>query len=363
MRNRFLLLTLPLLASISVAACGGHGAATQAVVVPLPTPAVSPAATLAPPTETLVPPTPVIATAAPTATPEPLPSPTVEPTATAPASPTAEPPSDAPTLEPNALVDPTIEPSLLVNGIPFYEIAVMPPEVQANVREIFEKGQKLGRNAHAFSKTGDSLTLTRDYLAKFDQGRYNLGIYQALQPTIDFYAGSFARFGVAARNGLHAWTAFADGEADPTQCAADESMVECEVRLHNPSVLLIRLGTNDVAPGEYYEEAMRFAIEYSIDNGIIPVLGTKADRFEGDNRNNEVLRRLAAEYGVPVWDFDVVAGTLPNRGLGPDNVHLSATETNDYTRPDTFQAGYPVNDLTALFTLDMIRRAISEETP
>lgn len=166
---------------------------------------------------------------------------------------------------------------------------------------------------------------------------------------------------MAARNGLHAWSALRPGEADSSLCNADESMVECEVRLHNPSVIIFRLGTNDVAEGEYFERAMREAVEYSIKQGIIPVLGTKADRFEGDNRNNEAVRRIAAEYGVPIWDFDVVAGTLPNRGMGKDNVHLSGTETNDYTQPETFLTGYPVNDLTALFMLDMIRRTVTEE--
>jgi hypothetical protein len=344
--RRIAVLILLLAAAVLSAACSRAAAGempTAAVAAVLPTPELATPG----PTPTLIP--------SPTAAPSATPTPTPLPTATVP--PTATP---APTGEPAVAVfptPPTLEPALLVNGIPFYEIAVMPPEVEANVREIFAKGQALGRNPRAFSKVGDSLTLTRDYMAKFDQGRYNLGPYQQLQPAIDHYAGSFARFGVAARNGLHAWTAFAEGDADPSLCAPDESMVECEVRLHNPSVLLIRLGTNDVAPGEYYENAMRFAVEFSIERGIIPVLGTKADRFEGDNRNNEVLRRLAAEYGVPVWDFDVVAGTLPNRGLGQDNVHLTATESNDYTRPDTFQAGYPVNDLTALFMLDMIRRA------
>jgi hypothetical protein len=98
-------------------------------------------------------------------------------------------------------------------------------------------------------------------------------------------------------------------------------------------------------------------IEHCIAEGVIPVLGTKPDRFEGpDGRNNDIIRRLTAEYRVPLWDFDHVAGTLPERGLSDDNVHLTIYRSNDYNDPETFNRGYPVNDLTALLVLDAIRQ-------
>ncbi len=237
----------------------------------------------------------------------------------------------------------------------------MPPEVQANVRTIFAMGQALGRDPRAFSKVGDSVSLTSHYFARFDQNRYNLGLYAHLQPTIDYYVGSFERFGLAVRVGLHAWIAFRPGLADPDQCELDEHMVECEFRQHNPSVLLIRLGTNDTAEGDAYEKAIRYSIQYSIDNGIIPVLVTKSDRFEGDDRHNATMRALAAEYSVPLWDFDVVAGTLPDRGLSGDTVHLTMYGVNDFNDPATLSFGYPLSDLTGLMMLDTIRQTIAGE--
>ncbi|MEZ4539288.1 MAG: SGNH/GDSL hydrolase family protein [Chloroflexota bacterium] len=242
--------------------------------------------------------------------------------------------------------------------MPVEHFIIMPPEVRANVQTIFARGQELGRNPHAFSKVGDSISLTSHYFARFDQHRYNLGLYERLQPTIDFYDGSFERFGLAVRIGLHAWIAFRPGLADPDQCEPGEHMVECEFRRHNPSVLLIRLGTNDTAEGDAYEKAIRFAIKYSIDNGVIPVLVTKSDRFEGDDRHNVTLRALAAEYAVPLWDFDVVAGTLPDRGLSGDTVHLTMYGVNDFTDPATLSFGYPLSDLTGLMMLDAIRQTI-----
>jgi hypothetical protein len=251
----------------------------------------------------------------------------------------------------------------MVNGVPVEYFAVLPADVRQNVRAIYARGQELGRDPHAFSKLGDSISLTSHYLARFDQNKYSLGIYHDLQPAIDFYRDSFERFGVALRIGLHAWTAFKPGLADPEKCESKEHMVECEFRLHNPSVLLVRLGTNDVAPGDAFERAMRHTIEYSIANGIIPVLGTKSDRFEGDDRHNPTIRALADEYNIPLWDFDLVAGTLPDRGLGGDSVHLTMYGLNDYRDPKTLMFGYPLSDLTALFVLDDIRQVISEENP
>ena len=234
----------------------------------------------------------------------------------------------------------------------------MPPETVENVRRIFAHGQELGRNPRAFSKLGDSISLTSHYFARFDQSRYNLGIYSALQPTIDTYDHSFERFGMAVRIGLLAWISFRPGVADPQLCRPEEHMVECELRLHNPSVLVIRLGTNDIAPGDAFERAIRHAIETSIAEGIIPLLVTKSDRFEGDNRHNETLRALAAEYAVPLWDFDLVAGTLPDRGLGGDAVHLTMYASDDFSDPAALSFGYPLSDLTGLFALDAIRRVV-----
>jgi hypothetical protein len=265
------------------------------------------------------------------------------------------------TPEPTPTATPPPDPAWQINGVPVEAFAVLPPETRVTVREIFVRGQQLGRNPRAFSKLGDSISLTSHYLARYDQKRYDLGIYNALQPTIDYYRRSYDRFGVALRIGLYAWNAFRPGIADPDKCALDEHMVACEFRLQNPSVLLVRLGTNDIAPGDSFERALRYTIEYSVAHGVIPVLSTKSDRFEGDNRHNETMRALAAEYHIPLWDFDLVASTLPDRGLGGDNVHLTMFASNDFSDPRALNFGYPLSDLTALFVLDEIRRTVDPD--
>ena len=246
--------------------------------------------------------------------------PTPAPTAAATSSPTSQPTATVTAVLSNTEVAVPIT----VNGISVENFIKMSPAVIANSRAIFANGQTLGRNPHAFSKVGDSVTLTDHYLTRFDSGYYNLGDYTYLQLAIDHFAGSFERYGVAARIGLHAWSLFDPLWANKEWCQPNEDMIACEIRLNNPSILLIRLGSNDSAGGAYFEDNMRLLVEYAISQGIIPVLATKPDRFEGpDNRNNLAIMKLAEEYQVPLWDFDVLAETLPNKGL----VHSFPTTT------------------------------------
>ena len=237
----------------------------------------------------------------------------------------------------------------------------MPEEVQQNVREIYRRGQQLGRNAQAFSKLGDSLIATPSFLVPFDTGLYDLGEYAYLQPAIDYFAGSFERYGVALRPGLHSWGVFDPLWANKDWCSANEDLLACEVRLNNPGVLLILLGTNDAGNPPGFDYNMRKVIEYALENGIIPVIVTKADRFEGpDNINNEILRQIAADFQIPLWDYDLVAETLPGRGLTEDQVHLTVFPENDYTLAEAYQTGHGVHNLTGLMVLEAIRAAISE---
>lgn len=288
-----------------------------------------------------------------TATPEP-PTPTLRPTLTPTPENTAT-PSKTPTPEPTATPTETPVPTatpINVGGIPLDQIVIMSPDVRETIRVTSELGRQLGRNPNAFSKIGDSVTLTPHYLTRFDKGPYVLGDYAYLQPAIDHFSGSFERYGVATRIGLHAWSLFDPLWADKEWCLPNEDMVACEVRLHNPSVLLIRLGSNDAGAESAFNNNMRALVEYALENGIVPILATKADRFEGsDNRNNKIIQQIALEYSLPLWDFDRAADIIPGRGLGSDQVHMTMADSNDYTDPKSFERGYPVSDLTALMTL------------
>lgn len=334
------------IAALLLAGCGRapQPAALAAARAALPTLAATALVPFAP---SATPTTPTPAPTLPSPTPTPAPSSTLPPSATPPA--TAEATGTA-----------TPDPARQVNGVPFDAIAVLPPETQLHVREVLARGRDLGRNPNAFSKLGDSGVLIESNLTRFDNGPVELGPYAFLQPAIDYYAGSWARYGVSARVALTTIGTFDPMFADPKWCAPGEHMLACEIRLHNPSVMLIRLGTND-GRAELYEKYMRQIVQYCLDNGVVPVLSTKADRFEGDDSINEATRRIAAELRVPLWDFDRVAATLPGRGLTGDHAHLTVYGKNDYNDPEALSRGYPVSDLTALIVLDALRELGSRE--
>lgn len=346
--------TTPIAAAATATATTTATTPTEATAVPSATPIASPTATPSPsavPTDT--------PTATPTVTPAATAVPTLPPTVAATTQPT-EPPAPTPAPTELSAVAPAdaVAPDV-VNGLPVESFILFPDGARENARAIWQRGREIGRHPNRFSKIGDSVVLTDHYLTRFDSGYYTLRPYDYLQPTIDYFSGSFSRYGVGARVGLHAWALFDPMWADKEWCQPNEHMVACEIRLNNPAVLLIRMGSNDSGPADVFDENMRQLVAYSIEQGVLPVLTTKADRFEGDNRNNETMRAIAADYQIPLIDFDRVAETLPNRGLSGDDVHLTMADADDYTDPKTFERGYPVSDLVMLMMLHALRQEVT----
>ncbi|MFN8531641.1 MAG: LysM peptidoglycan-binding domain-containing protein [Anaerolineae bacterium] len=271
------------------------------------------------------------------------------------------PPTDTPTITPTA----TIAPPSTVNGVPIDQIIVINDSVRENIRAIFATGETLGRNPNAFSKVGDSTIENPFFLARFDDpapNAYNLGDYAYLQRVIDTYRGSFGRDSIAVRVGLHTWSLLDPMWADPYNCNSGETLLACEIRHHNPSVMIIRLGSNDVGVPNLVDRDLRQIVDFCVLNGIVPILGTKADRFDGpNNTNNNLIRQIAQDYALPLWDFDLIAGTIPGRGLLPDAVHMTSFYPHDWTQPAAFQTGHGIHNLTALIALDAVRNVLGVE--
>ncbi len=244
-----------------------------------------------------------------------------------------------------------------INGVPMSSILVMPPQTVATVRMIYGVGQAFKRNPQAFSKLGDSTIENPYFLARFDTPDYNLGHYSYLQTAIDAFRGSFGRDSVAVRRGLHSWSVYDPMWADTSQCKVGETILLCEIRLNNPMMLIIKLGSNDVGVPDQFETNIRHLVVDTTMQGVIPILSTKADRHEGSNLNNEIIRRLAAEYNVPLWDFDLLAGTLGGRGLAPDDVHLTTFYAHDWRQAEALKRGYGLMNLTGLMMVDAVWRA------
>lgn len=257
-------------------------------------------------------------------------------------------------------VTPTIPPPpTAVNGLKVDYFVQMSDETVANIRQIYAIGQAMGRDDAAFSKLGDSTIENPFFLARFDEEAYHLGDYLYLQSVIDHYRGSFGRQGMAVRRGLHTWSVLDPMWAPKPTCLGGEHMLACEFRVHNPSVLVVRMGSNDAGIPDTVDKNLREIVEFTIESGVIPIMATKADRFDGaDNINNEIIRQIAKDYHLPLWDFDLVAGTIPGRGLGPDNVHMTTFYAHDYRSSLAFRTGNGVHNLTALITLDRVWRVL-----
>jgi hypothetical protein len=118
------------------------------------------------------------------------------------------------------------------------------------------------------------------------------------------------------------------------------------------------LGTNDVWHPDEFEPQMRKIIEYSIENGTIPILATKADNQDSDHSINATIARLAWEYDIPLWNFWAAVEPLPAHGLQEDEVHLTWGRTA-FDDPEAMKRAWPVRNLTALQVLDAVWRKVT----
>lgn len=233
------------------------------------------------------------------------------------------------------------------------------PVFTETARQIYLRGLVLGRDSNHFSKAGDCESSTGWYLSEFDGNppTYRLGEYAYLRPTIEFFAGSFERESIAVRRGANTSSLLTTLWADPAQCRPGETMLACEFRVHNPSIVLIAVGSNDFVRVDTFEEQMRRIIEYTISQGVVPILSTKADNSEGDHQINRIIGFLAHEYDLPLWNFWLAVQPLPDHGLSPDGIHLTFGG-NLFDNPVNMQKAWPWRNLTALQALDAARQAL-----
>lgn len=213
------------------------------------------------------------------------------------------------------------------------------PEVTETAREIYRKGVAMGNNPKAFSKVGDCQNVREAFLGFFDHpGKYEdmTGI-GAMQDTINNFAGYFDRDGEATKYGFNAAAVLSPLWADPEVCLPDETPLECELRITRPSFVLISLEFwFEGRTPDTYERYMRQIIEYTMAQGAVPILATKADNVEKDHSLNLTTAKLAYEYNLPLWNWWAAAQPLGDHGIDPyrDGFHISVAAWN--VRSKTF---------------------------
>ena len=202
------------------------------------------------------------------------------------------------------------------------------PEVSQTAREIYRRGIEMGNNPRAFSKVGDCQNLYPYFLGKFD----HLDLYQFeydLDPyldTIENFEGYFYRDGQAAQFGFTAASPLSQLMADLDYCNPGETPLECELRLTRPTFVVISLEFpfNNRTP-QLYGQYIRKIVEYTISQGAVPILATKADNVEKDHSINLTTAQIAYEYDVPLWNWWLAAQPLWNQGIDEyrDGFHIS----------------------------------------
>ncbi len=235
------------------------------------------------------------------------------------------------------------------------------PIVSDRAIEIYERGLAMGNDTRKFSKIGDCQNISTYFLAMFekDSRYYTLGEYDYLQDTIDWYRGSLSRESLAVAGGLNVARVLSPFHADVEQCEPNESSLQCEIRIFNPSIAIVSLEENwGGKTAEDYEGFLRTILDYLISEGVLPILATKADNFEGDQSINLTIIKLAAEFEIPLWNFWLAVQPLPNNGLR-DSFYLTY-DTPHFDNPDNMKSAWPWRNLTALQTLDAVWKAVSK---
>ena len=262
---------------------------------------------------------------------------------------------DAPT--PSASVEPLPTPTqpptaLFLDPANWHDWPVI-PTISDYIRQVYLHGQLLGNDPHAFSVFGDCNSEPDVFLGIYDNDPQEVAILPMnLQETVAWFSGSFNRLSPTVRAGTTTGALlWPQWHQNKYTCTLFETPLQCELRIHKPSFVLILVGSHFEDRNEGY---MRTILDQLISAGVVPILASKADDIESDEHVNSQYAQLAVEYNLPFWNFWGAVENLPNRGL--------------YSRPEDFYQGglyltedaIAIHRLTALQMLDVVRWAVAE---
>jgi hypothetical protein len=226
--------------------------------------------------------------------------------------------------------------------------------IDPSLPKVYERGLRLGNDPRAFSIFGDCQARPGEFFGVFETDPELVeSLSPELQELFNNFEGSFYRESPTAQDGTTPgsllWTQWHRGEYG---CTFAETPVECELRIHRPSFVIIQIGTHFESRNTEY---LRRVILQLLDEGVVPILATKADNREKDERINRDMAMLAAEYDLPLWNFWAAVSDLPNRGL--------------YTRDDRPLQGpiylteeaAEIHRMTGLAALNAVWRAIADK--
>lgn len=213
-----------------------------------------------------------------------------------------------------------LQPWLAVMTTPANTVPTLPtwvPKLSSTARQLYYQSLR-SHNPLLFTIAGDSNSHYDRYLGRVARNEFPLEKYPDLKQTVTHFKPSLAHQSMAVRGGLRAADMFDPVFAEHIPgCLAGEGLFACELRTSNASIIFIQLGTGDKFAWREFERNYRAMIDFSKRSRVLPVLVTKADEMESihggasEGYINSTIRRLAAEYQLPLVDLWAATRSLP----------------------------------------------------
>lgn len=206
------------------------------------------------------------------------------------------------------------------------------PVITPQQRAIYQGAAKFGKDLNMFTVVGDCNSQPPVYLRRVATGEFDGSrVEPRIQQVLARFEGAFGRISLAAKGGFGTAAMGDPTWADGALCDVTMGPFECEVWVSRASVVFIELGTGDQLVWKDFEGHYRPLVELALKKGPLPVLVTKADDIETSEGApsgyiNDIVRKLAREYQVPLLDFHAATRNLPNFGLideGDKDFHLN----------------------------------------
>lgn len=254
------------------------------------------------------------------------------------------------------------------------------PTLNSYIVAIYQEGLTRGNNPRVFSKVGDCLTATSEFLEPIGRGDYNLASFTSLQKVIDYFIGvparskstnfdSFTNPSLAAISGFNAAGVLDPTWSDPKWCSTSDSPLTCEYRVSRPSLAIIMFGTNDIKSitPEEYDFYLRRVVVQTINSGIVPLLNTfptQPGLAEKSVLFNQITVQVALDYNIPLINLWLAFKPLAHEGIDPKNpTHMTKSDSGHsaYFDEANLNAGYNMRNLITLQTLETVLKVVNPD--
>ncbi|MBY0457695.1 MAG: SGNH/GDSL hydrolase family protein, partial [Gemmataceae bacterium] len=238
----------------------------------------------------------------------------------------------------------------------------------ARLAPVVQRGAGLGNRPNVFARAGDSITFASAFLTPL--AAPNPGTDATGDGSLTDSLNYFRSGRVGASNPFNRPSSAALGGLTAAQVLA---LLPGELAATKPAFVLVMVGTNDVSldtPLDAFRQTIGAIAQTALDAGVVPVLSTIPDMSIAPELAarqpgyNQVIQDVAEAAQVPLWNYWRALQRLPNQGISADGVHPSVAPTGGADLgPAGLNYGYNVRNLTALQTLDKLRRVLLSGQP